>query len=69
MQIALRLGCIVHASCKNPLLCEYVTFSKPSLAPDGSKLLLGSSTLALWDVAEETRIAKFTGHTVRSARA
>jgi WD40 repeat protein len=33
-------------------------------APDGSKLLLGGSTLALWDLEEGARIQKFTGHTV-----
>lgn len=38
--------------------------SGAAASPDGSKLLLGGSTLALWDLAAEARIAKFTGHTM-----
>ncbi|GBF87916.1 hypothetical protein Rsub_00628 [Raphidocelis subcapitata] len=32
-------------------------------AADGSKLLLGGSTLVLWDLEEDARTAKFAGHT------
>ncbi|KAI8470283.1 MAG: hypothetical protein J3K34DRAFT_521515 [Monoraphidium minutum] len=37
--------------------------SGAAASPDGTKLLLGSSTLALWDLEADARIAKFSGHT------
>lgn len=35
-------------------------------APDAQSLLVASASLALWSVAQQKRIAKFMGHTVRS---
>jgi hypothetical protein len=34
-------------------------------AADGSKLILGGSSLSVWDMSAQQRISKLTGHPVR----
>lgn len=53
----------LHAAAIECRVVELIlTHASSPPSADGSKLLLGSSSLSLWDTASQQRLAKLTGH-------
>jgi len=72
-----RLGSAGCACCVCGTWAHTGSLSTPSMPPERSRrpaagcqaVLVGSSSLALWDVPRQARVAKLTGHTARAPRA
>jgi hypothetical protein len=44
--------------------CVLLCFALHMVCADGSRLLLGGSTLTLWDLQSQQRVSRLTGHPV-----